>query len=196
MSHTIWRTCIALVSLTRTRFACSQKLHRNLPNTEKNNLIKNHTEPILLSCTKFEKKPKQFGLCKSTKVPLENLSKHNRHIPDYSNFFLFDCWCSHKQYLQMLTTRTRFAGSQKLPNRKSNSTEVFLAVKRTSMWKIIPNWLCYWPQNPKNQLGSFDKFTNGHLSLCFRVSLPLHGVVAHSPAFWLKLEVTPPDVNS
>ena len=151
MSHTIWRTCIALVSLTRTRFACSQKLHRNLPNTEKNNLIKNHTEPILLSCTKFEKKPKQFGLCKSTKVPLENLSKHNRHIPDYSNFFLFDRWCSHKQYLQMWTTRTRFAGSQKLPNRKTNSTEVFPAMKRTSVWKIIPNWLCYPPQNSKNR---------------------------------------------
>ena len=65
-------------------------------------------------------------------------------------------------HLWSWTTRTCFAWSQKLPNHKTNSTEVFLAMKRTSVWKIIPNQLCHRFQDPKKQLGSFDKFTNGH----------------------------------
>ena len=35
-------------------------------------------------------------------------------------------------------------------------------MKQTSVRKINPNRLCNRPQDPKKQLGSFKKFTNGH----------------------------------
>ena len=56
---------------------------------------------------------------------------------------------------------------------QTNSTDVFLAMKRTSVWKIIPNGLCYRPQSPKSQLGSFENFTNGHFSLRLTFAITL-----------------------
>ena len=51
--------------------------------------------------------------------------------------------------------RTRFAHYQQLPNCKTNSTEVFLAMKRTSVWKISRNGLRYQPQDSKNRFFKF-----------------------------------------
>ena len=70
------------------------------------------------------------------------------------------------------TTRTHIASSQKHSKCKTNSTEVFLPMKRTSVWKIIPIRLYYHTQNTKNQLRMFNELLNGQSSLMLIFVIP------------------------
>ena len=65
-------------------------------------------------------------------------------------FLPFSCCYSNKPFLLTTAAKTCFARYQKASNGKINSTEVFLMIERTSVWTIIPNGLCYRPQDPKN----------------------------------------------
>ena len=65
-----------------------------------------------------------------------------------------------------------FTWSQKHPKCKTNSTEVFLTIKRTTVWKIIPIQLHYHTQNTKQHFRTFDEPTNSWSSLILIFVIP------------------------
>ena len=194
MSQTIWRTCIALaVPLalpTRTHFASSQKLpNRKTNSTEVFPTLKRTTlQKIILIrlCYHTQNLKKQFGLCKSTQVPLENLSKHNWHVSDYSNFSsltvgirtnkIFELQLQDFALLGLKNFQTTKLTPQKSSWRwkeqvceKSSQTDFAIDHKiRKTSWKALRN----------SPMVTFH-FAKSLPLLCFWISLPLRGVVTH-----------------
>ena len=79
-------------------------------------------------------------------------------------FLPFSRCYSNKPFLQTMAAKTRFSHYQKASNGKINSTEVFLMMKGTSVWKIIPNELCYQRQDLKNRF--FEVWLQEYASNC------------------------------
>ena len=131
---------------TRTHFACSQKLRNRKTNSTKVFLAIKRTSlwkiiPIwLLSSTKCKKTFEAIQINSSTTwQPVKTQLTCSRLF----KFLLFSRCYSNKLLLQTIAAKTRFAPYQKASNGKINSTEVFLAMQGTSVWKINPNGLCY-----------------------------------------------------
>ena len=138
----------------RTHFACSQKLPNCKTNTRKVFIAIKRTSlrkiiPIQL-CYPAKNAKKTFKAMQinwsTTWQPVKGQLRCSRLL----KFLLFSCCYSNKLLIWTMAAKTRFACYQKTSNSKINSTEVFLTIKGTSVWRIIPNGLCNRPQGLKN----------------------------------------------